>query len=166
MRIESILISLIALVIGSLCILGGLAILSSVVFDFSLLERVSQLIQMHAWEFGMVLFVLGCALLTLCAYACRYGYLQVEMGDFSLHGDVLKKLAQNQLRDLFQDQNCQCEVVVHHAKDIEIFLDLPFVEPTLQTKKLHEVEKTLAQLLRQQAQFKKKFLVHANFRTQ
>lgn len=144
MRLEHILISLMALVIGF-----GLIALGVWLF-------------LNASPFGFTFLILGGTLLLLFSFLSRRRYVLIQMGGAAIQDRVIAHFATKCLQNLFPSQKITCDVVVHRKGKIEIRATLPTIDENEREETFLEIETKLAIMLAENCGIKDPFLFNVS----
>ncbi|MCH9609413.1 MAG: hypothetical protein S4CHLAM45_05540 [Chlamydiales bacterium] len=158
MRLESTLISLIALLLGTLLFFTGLFL----VIPFFQLNLVSYL-GGHLVSLGVLLIFFSMILLSCFTLLCKRRYLLVKMGGVSIQDRVFAEVARMSIAPFFPGKEVNCRSVIHGKRKVEILANLPYVKIEEQEMTLEKIEKTLALTLARRCGLTSEFLLNVSF---
>lgn len=146
MRIEHLLLSFAALLLGALLIGGGL---------FFLLTPVTTL---DFATMGWISTVCGVLLFLLFSIFMRRRYLLIEMGGVAIHEKLVRYFAKEALQELYPGILIDCDVILHRKGKIEILANIP----SLTEEQLEAIETHLSAVLLKYCGYKEAFLFNVN----
>ncbi|MCC5831909.1 MAG: hypothetical protein JJU12_02575 [Chlamydiales bacterium] len=151
MRIEHIVLSLIALFLSFCLIACGLLVLifPEVTFD---LRKV-----------GIFCLSGGLLLLLVFALMMRRRYLLLKMGGAAVHEKLIRHFAKEAVQNLFPSQSVDCDVILHKKGKIEILANLPYLSDIRREEKLKEIEVKLSADLLKYCGCKDPFIFNVSF---
>lgn len=168
MRYETVLTTLISLLVGLFLLGLGVWFLVAPLDPQTTLELISEFYTnpKRAWSVGIVLIVFAVMLLSLAASLSNRKYQLIEMGGYSVSAQTLHQIAVKTLQPLFPGEDLSCAIQVSVRGRVEILVLFPYVELELREEKLEEVERALTASFSSKCGYTKPFVLNATFQTQ
>ncbi len=160
MRLESTLISIVALLLGFLLFFSGLLFLVPL-FQSKLVAYVEG----HFVQCGIALILFSVLLIGCFIPLCKRSYLLIEMGDTSIQDCVLSEMAQKSIGLFFPGKEVNCTARIRSKQRVEILANLPYVKVEEQEQLLEAIEMKLVRTLAHQCGLTGKFLLNVSFKT-
>ncbi|MFN0064610.1 MAG: hypothetical protein ACKVOH_00050 [Chlamydiales bacterium] len=168
MRIESIVISMISLLLGGILLLLGTFFVAAPYYPL-FCHKMSLLLAEPGRvvvEIGVVFLLLSLLLLTAFYGLNKRRYLLIRMGECAIHENVLSELAKRSLAEIFPAQDVFCDVIVKRKGRVEILANIPYVRKENQKETLQQIEAKLSKTMASQCGFYKEFLFNVSFQKQ
>ena len=147
-RFELIFVSLVALFLGLMMVIVGVAFAISPAFSLPL--RALSIFKLGPLYGGIVLAVVGFSLLLAFYSLNRKRFLKFKTAGYSVSEEVLADLAQRSLRQRYP--NCVCDVVVKRGEKLEVTANVPAKE-----EELDQIEALLQEAFAESCGFKEPF---------
>jgi uncharacterized membrane protein len=165
-RFETVLTTLISLLIGFFLLFLGISCLTAPSYP----EVTKQLLHdillspKSAYTVSAILIGFALILFALCASISKRKYSLIKMGGYSLSAYVMQQIAQKTLQMFFNDEDVHCVIEVNLFGKVEMIAALPYVEEELREEKLEQLEDALVAAFSSQCGFTNHFTLNATFK--